>query len=127
MVPKRGTRKRPAAGADEPFGALRPGFLLDEKSALRQRAEQAAKEEGQHLPEGVNTVGSSGGDLHNNETFACVTYRKRSLLPDIDFSTLGFSRISKKRSARSAGSTETDLRQGRSNPGERMRRKARMT
>ena len=50
MAPKRVTRKRPAAGADEPFGALRPGFLLDDLSALRQRADLAAKDAAARYP-----------------------------------------------------------------------------
>ena len=50
MAPKRVTRKRPAAGADEPFGALRPGFLLDDLSALRQRADLVAKDAAARYP-----------------------------------------------------------------------------
>ena len=50
MAPKRVTRKRPAAGADEPFGVLRPGFLLDDLSALRQRADLAAKDAAARYP-----------------------------------------------------------------------------
>ena len=58
MAPKRVTRKRPAAGADEPFGSLRPGFLLDDLSALRQRADLAAKEAAARYttPNGVSIV-----------------------------------------------------------------------
>ena len=58
MAPKRVTRKRPAAGADEPFGSLRPGFLLDDLSALRQRADLAAKDAAARYPtpNGVSIV-----------------------------------------------------------------------